>query len=135
MDETKLTVTIDGNAYTYEKGTPYRKIAEDFKGTRDHDIVLVMVDGRLRELHHTLKKDGVIDFVTTADKIGDNAYRRSMLLMMLKAIYHTAGHENVEHVRVQFAVGNGLYCTLAGRVELNETFLTKVEEEMQALVK
>ena len=67
--------------------------------------MLVTVDGRLRELHHTLKKDCVIDFVTTADKIGDNAYRRSMLLMMLKAIYHTAGHENVEHVRVQFAVG------------------------------
>ena len=135
MNETKLTVTIDGNAYTYEKGTPYRKIAEDFRETKDHDIVLVTVDGRLRELHHTLKKDCVIDFVTTADKIGDNAYRRSMLLMMLKAVYHTAGHENVEHVRVQFAVGNGLYCTIAGKVELNETFLSEVEKEMQSLVK
>ena len=41
MNETKLTVTIDGNAYTYEKGTPYRKIAEDFRETKDHDIVLV----------------------------------------------------------------------------------------------
>ena len=51
MNETKLTVTIDGNAYTYEKGTPYRKIAEDFRETKDHDIVLVTVDGRLRELH------------------------------------------------------------------------------------
>ena len=40
MNETKLTVTIDGNAYTYEKGTPYRKIAEDFRETKDHDIVL-----------------------------------------------------------------------------------------------
>ena len=48
MDETKLTVTIEGNAYTYEKGIPYRKIAEDFKETKDHDIVLVTVDGRLR---------------------------------------------------------------------------------------
>ena len=130
MDETKLTVTIEGKEYTYEKGTSYHRIAEDFKNSKDHDIVLVTVDGRLRELHHTLKKDCVLDFVTTADKIGDNAYRRSMLLMMLKAIYHTAGHENVEHVRVQFAVGNGLYCTISGNVEPDAAFLKKVEEKM-----
>ena len=135
MDETKLTVTIEGKEYTYEKGTSYHRIAEDFKNSKDHDIVLVTVDGRLRELHHTLKKDCVLDFVTTADKIGDNAYRRSMLLMMLKAIYHTAGHENVEHVRVQFAVGNGLYCTISGNVEPDAAFLKKVEEKMHELVK
>ena len=135
MDETKLTVTIEGKEYTYEKGTSYHRIAEDFKNSKDHDIVLVTVDGRLRELHHTLKKDCVLDFVTTADKIGDNAYRRSMLLMMLKSIYHTAGHENVEHVRVQFAVGNGLYCTISGNVEPDAAFLKKVEEKMHELVK
>lgn len=135
MDETKLTVTIEGKEYTYEKGTSYHRIAEDFKNSKDHDIVLVTVDGRLRELHHTLKKDCVLDFVTTADKIGDNAYRRSMLLMMLKAIYHTAGHENVEHVRVQFAVGNGLYCTISGNVEPDAAFLKKVEEKMHELVR
>ena len=135
MDETKLTVTIEEKEYTYEKGTSYHRIAEDFKNSKDHDIVLVTVDGRLRELHHTLKKDCVLDFVTTADKIGDNAYRRSMLLMMLKAIYHTAGHENVEHVRVQFAVGNGLYCTISGNVEPDAAFLKKVEEKMHELVK
>ena len=135
MDETKLTVTIEGKEYTYEKGTSYHRIAEDFKNSKDHDIVLVTVDGRLRELHHTLKKDCVLDFVTTADKIGDNAYRRSMLLMMLKAIYLTAGHENVEHVRVQFAVGNGLYCTISGNVEPDAAFLKKVEEKMHELVK
>ena len=135
MDETKLTVTIEGKEYTYEKGTSYHRIAEDFKNSKEHDIVLVTVDGRLRELHHTLKKDCVLDFVTTADKIGDNAYRRSMLLMMLKAIYHTAGHENVEHVRVQFAVGNGLYCTISGNVEPDAAFLKKVEEQMHELVR
>ena len=135
MDETKLTVTIEGKEYTYEKGTSYHRIAEDFKNSKDHDIVLVTVDGRLRELHHTLKKDCVLDFVTTADKIGDNAYRRSMLLMMLKAIYHTAGHENVEHVRVPFAVGNGLYCTISGNVEPDAAFLKKVEEKMHELVR
>lgn len=135
MDETKLTVTIEGKEYTYEKGTSYRRIAEDFKNSRDHDIVLVTVDGRLRELHHCLKKNCEITFVTTADKIGENAYRRSMLLMMLKAVYHTAGHENVEHVRVQFAVGNGLYCTISGNVEPDEAFLKKVEEKMHELVR
>lgn len=135
MDGTMFCVTIDGKDYRYPEGTRYGEIAKDFQKAEEHDIVLVMVDGRLRELHHSLKKDCTITFVTTADKIGDNAYRRSMLLLMLKAIHHVAGSENVDHVRIHFAVGDGLYCTMEGKAVLDEEFLKRVEEEMECLVK
>lgn len=135
MSSRQFTVTIDGIEYQYPQGTRYEKIAEDFQKGKEHDIVLAIVDGRLRELHHHLKKSCVMTFLTTADKMGDNAYRRSMLLLMLKAVYHVGGHRNVEKVCVHFAVGNGLYCTIEGDVKLNQAFLEEVEEEMRSLVK
>ena len=50
--------------------------------------------GRLRELYLQLTEDCRISFITTRQQEGMAAYRRSMTLLLLKALYHQAGHEN-----------------------------------------
>ena len=51
-----IQVTIDGKKYEYPENCSYYEIAKDFEKTMDAPIVLVKVDGRLRELHKQLKK-------------------------------------------------------------------------------
>lgn len=51
-----IQVTIDGKGYEYPENCSYYEIAKDFEKTMDAPIVLVKVDGRLRELHKQLKK-------------------------------------------------------------------------------
>ena len=46
-----IQVTIDGKKYEYPENCSYYEIAKDFEKTIDAPIVLVKVDGRLRELH------------------------------------------------------------------------------------
>ena len=42
MEEKRMMqVTVDGKAYTYPQGTPYRAIAADFQDRHPHDILLV----------------------------------------------------------------------------------------------
>ena len=53
--------------------------------------MLVIVNGRLRELHKHLKADCEIEFVTSKDPIGHKTYCRSACLILLKAIYDVAG--------------------------------------------
>ena len=65
MDERMLTVTIDDQEYQYPEGISYEAIAADFQHTKKQDIVLVTVNGKLRELHHRLKKNCRISFLTT----------------------------------------------------------------------
>ena len=65
-----IQVTIDGKKYEYPENCSYYEIAKDFEKTMDAPIVLVKVDGRLRELHKQLKKDCELEFVTTKDEIG-----------------------------------------------------------------
>ena len=53
---------------------------------------------------------------------------------MLKAMYHVAGHENIDQLAVQYSMGSGYYCTLHGSVLLNQEFLDQVKAYMKELV-
>ena len=69
--------------------------------------MLVIVNGRLRELHKHLKADCEIEFVTSKDPIGHKTYCRSASLILLKAIYDVAGQENIDSVVIHYSVGSG----------------------------
>lgn len=69
-----------GEKKKYPYGTSFYKIAKDYQHHYEQDILLVMVNGRLRELHRELEEDCQLTFLTAEDKIGFDAYRRSMIL-------------------------------------------------------
>lgn len=135
MDEqVKCHVQIGNIIKEYEKGTSYLKIAQDFQSEYEDDIVLVYIDGKLQELHKTLKSDCVMRFETTKDPIGHKAYKRSMSLMAVKAIYDVANHENIDKVRIHYSISKGYYCTIEGKIVLDQEFLECVEERMHEIV-
>ncbi len=129
-----LNVTVNGTVHQYPYGTPYRTIAADFQAEYPHQILLVNRDGKLRELHKTLKRDCTLSMVTGADKPGRQTYERSAILLMLKAFYDEAGRENVKNVRVEFSLSNALFCKAYGSFTLDADLLAKVEKRMHALV-
>ena len=112
----------------------YQEIARTYQQEYQHDIVLVFVDGRLQELFKTLETDCELKFVTTADPLGYKSYRRSMSLMLVKAIYDVAEHKNIDKVRIHYSVSKGYYCTIEGNIDLTQEFLDRVESRMRAMV-
>lgn len=135
MAERKCRVTIDGEVREYAAGTTYQAIAAEFQHRYPHRIVLVFVDQfHLQELRKTVDKDCELKFVTTADPVGYQTYRRSMCFLLVKAVHDAAGHDRVKRVRIHFSVGKGFYCTVEGGVKLDRAFLQKVEERMRELV-
>ena len=84
----------------------------------DAPIVLVKVDGRLRELHKQLKKDCELEFVTTEDEIGHKTYQRSLSLLLVKAVYHVGGYDKIRHVMLHFSAGSGFFYTVDGDITL-----------------
>ena len=128
-----LNVTVNGTVHQYPYGTPYRTIAADFQAEYPHQILLVNRDGKLRELHKTLKRDCTLSMVTGADKPGRQTYERSAILLMLKAFYDEAGRESVKNVRVEFSLSNALFCKAYGSFALDTALLARVEDRMRAL--
>lgn len=96
-------------------------------------VILVMADGKLRELQKKLKGDCTLEFVTTKDHIGFETYKRTVCLVLLRAIYDVAGKENIEKVMIHYSVGNGYYFTMAGKAVLDQHFLDNVKTRMQEL--
>ena len=98
----RYKVTVNDVTKEYPEGTVYGEIVKDFQNQEKYPIVLVVVNGRLRELHKTLKQDANISFVTTADSIGHKTYKRSASLLFLKAMYHVVGRENLKQIILNF---------------------------------
>ena len=129
-----IQVTIDGKGYEYPENCSYYEIAKDFEKTMDAPIVLVKVDGRLRELHKQLKKDCELEFVTTEDEIGHKTYQRSLSLLLVKAVYHVGGYDKIRHVMLHFSAGSGFFYTVDGDITLNQAFLDEVKAYMHEQV-
>ena len=133
--EHTVTVKINGTAETYPAGTTYGEIAKRCQAQMDDPIVLVRADGRLRELRKAVEHDCELEFLTLGSKAGHSTYQRSLILLMLKAIYSVAGdNSNIDRVGVHFDVGGGYYCTLQGKIELTQQFLDEVKACMRKMV-
>ncbi len=109
-------------------------IAKDYAKDYDNDIILAMYNGKLAELTKSVQEDCTLDFITTADQIGSDCYRRSVTFMMLKAIYKIVGGDKIEKVSVNYSLSKGLYCEIHGDVEVTDELLSKVKTEMKSLV-
>lgn len=134
METNMCKVKIGDQEYEYPKGTQYKVIAEDFQNQYEHRIVLVYAGGfRLQELHKQLEQDVELRFVTIADSIGHKTYKRSMCLLLVKAVYDVGGHDNVKKVRILYSVDKGLYCKVDG-LPITREFLDAVENRMKEMV-
>ena len=89
---------------SYPAGIRLLDLAKEYQ--KEDDIVLAKVNGRLRELYLQLTEDCRISFITTRQQEGMAAYRRSMTLLLLKALYHQAGHEHIRRVGIHFSVSS-----------------------------
>ncbi len=134
MEREICQVTIGSKTYEYPGGTSYLVIAREMQEHYRYPIVLVTVDGRLCELHKRLKKSCRLEFITLEDDIGHKTYQRSLTLLLLKAMYHVAGHEKIDKIVVQYSMGSGYYCTVQGKVALDQEFLDRVKAYMRELV-
>lgn len=134
MNQEMVKVTIDGKEHEYAIDTTYREIVDEYQEeVAEAPVILVMADGKLRELQKKLKGDCTLEFVTTKDHIGFETYKRTVCLVLLRAIYDVAGKENIEKVMIHYSVGNGYYFTMAGKAVLNQHFLDNVKTRMQEL--
>ena len=140
MAERQVTLLINGEEKQYQAGTTYLQIASEYQKEYKDDIILVLLGNKLRELGKAANRDGKLTFLTTADKTGKRAYRRSVILLMQKAIHNLWGKDGVD-VRVKYSIGQGYYCELVKKTDKAETAelfndekATLIKAEMQRLV-
>ena len=130
----KYRVQVGDEIREYVEGTTFEAIAKDFQEKYEDQIVLGCEEHKLFELRKTLSNDCEVQFITTGDEVGNKTYKRSMCLMLVKAIHDICNHDAKCKVRIHFSVSKGYYCTVECGHELNEAFLEKVKSRMNKMV-
>ncbi|XME01277.1 nucleoside kinase [Lachnospiraceae bacterium C1.1] len=134
MADEMCTVTWRGKSYSYAKGTRYADLAKDFQENYEYPIVLAVINGKLKELHHGIHEDIELEFETLADSSGHKAYKRSCCLLLIKSFYDVVGRDKIERFKVEFSFGSGYFCTVKGDFDLTDEIVEKVKKRMQELI-
>ena len=129
-----VKLTINGKVWEYPDGITYKEVVQDFEKEADSPVIAVVAGGKIRELYKKATRDCDVKLVTTRSTIGNNTYKRTACLILLKAIYDVAGKENINKVVLHYSVGSGYYFTMYGSEALTEEFLAKVKAKMDEIV-
>ena len=103
----KVNVKIEGVEKEFPIGTTLLDISKMCQKDYPYDIVLATVNGKLSELYKEAVEGSEITFLTTETPCGNDAYRRSATLLMLKAFYDICGSQNIEKISVQYSLSKG----------------------------
>lgn len=127
-------ITINSVTKEYKEGTTYLDIAREYQPQYEDDILLVYVNGKLQELKKSVNKDCEIKFETASGTAGHKTYKRSMCLMLVKAVYDVIERRDIK-VRILYSVSKGYFCKIEGAVHVNQDLLDKIDARMRELVK
>lgn len=125
-----MKVLIENEKYEVEEGTLLSALAAS---RPDGDkIVLAMVDGQVRELHHAVREGDEIRFLTAAHKEGYDAARRSLTMLFFAAVEEITG-EAADSV-LHFTVGDGLFFTIGSRKTISPTLCENICQKMRQMI-
>ncbi len=125
---------INGKEETYEDGIKLLDIARFHKDAYRDDIVLAKYNGGLTELSKAVNEDAKVEFLTTADKDGRRAYRRSVVFLLQRALMSAYPYPEHAYLRVHHSLGQGDFCTFDGVDEITEEKITEIKKIMLDLV-
>ncbi len=135
MTDDRIRLTIDGEVREVPAGSTYEVLAEEYQPAYENRIALVRLNGKIRELMHTVEQDGTLEFLTLADRAGHKAYVRTAIMLLIRAFREELAIRDRSIVKVEFTVGSGYYCTLREGLTVDAEFLHRIEERMREQVR
>ena len=129
-----VTLKINGEIRQFPKGTTFETIAKEYQKDYDAPILVVIENGKIKELSKKVNKDCEVKFITLKDTIGHMTYVRTALMIMLKAIEDVVGKEKITKLKVDFAIGHGYYCAAEGDFKIDGELVDEINERMNEIV-
>ena len=129
MDE-KVKVYINKNETIVEKGEKLKDIAKRLAG---ECIMLCRVNGRLRELFHTVEEGDEIEFIGLFDNNGMKTYERGLQMVFMKALYRVVGKKNIKRASFEYGLGRTVFCDTEG-FEVTDELIDSLRAEMQKII-
>ena len=132
MQEFEITLELASGEKEHllvEKGETFYGLAKKYQKHYEEDIILAKWNGKLTELSKQIKASGILSFVTVKERDGRRTYRRSVTLVMQRAVEKVYGEE--VFVQILYSLGEGDYCELSRCSSENSAKVKLKPEELR----
>ncbi len=94
-------------------------------------LVAVKINNTVYDLNHYIEENMVIEPVTIESELGNRIYRRSLFIVLAKAIYelYPSGRLSIEH-----SLSNGIYCELHKDGPISNNDLNQIKNKMDDII-
>ena len=128
MDTVK--VSIKNKTYELEKGTLLKDLVDKYY-TGDVPVVCIKVGNEFLTLDDSVDKDCSIDFLTYKDHIGNRAYQKGLMFLMVYAFKELYGYNN--SIKICHPIDKAVLIRTS--CVFSEKNLNRLEEKMREIVK
>ncbi|MEJ6950576.1 uridine kinase family protein [Natronospora cellulosivora (SeqCode)] len=122
-----INVTISGKDHVFPEGIKLEELMFKIKGYDPKITVAAIVNNQLEDLSMPLYDDSNIKFLSINDEIGNRIYRRSLFIVLAKAIYDLFPNSKLS---IEHSLSNGIYCEIHKEKVLTKEELIKIKENM-----
>ena len=123
----------DGRIFEAKPGTALSNVLRKAADEQPCSMIAAVVNGRLRELTHTLDVDSDVVPLTLCDHDGVRIYRRSLGLLLLTATEELFPEAEV-FIEHSAATSGAYYCEVRGREAFSGDELGAIERRMREIV-
>lgn len=130
-----IKATVNQSIYEVKEGTTLSDLAKQVQLPQEPIILLAYMDGKLRELFTPMTKDCHVRFVTLKEQAGYMAYKRTAMLMFLKACEDLLGTGATTKIALDYSIGNSIFCDFLEDRVIDEAFARSIQKRMEELAK
>lgn len=127
-----IKIYINGKERVVNEKTIYGKLLPENYIEAEIPIVLAKQNDKYYELSTQIKEDGEIEFINISDKMGMDAYKRTVQFIFIKAAYDIFKDAKIT---IEHSIGTGIYGEIHKDTGLTENELIKIKERMNQIIK
>ncbi len=132
MNNEKVKVNISEKIFHFSHGTTLENIIDVLDNLEKNIIVAGVIDNQIYDLTTSINKDCKLRFLTINDEIGNRIYRRSLFMVMSRAIYELYPESKLS---IEHSLSNGIYCELHKEALFTQFDLNNIKAKMKELIK
>ena len=126
-----MNINLDGEKLKIIEKQSLKEIIAKSQIKNKKDIMAVIIDNEVCDLNEKLDRDAEIKTVKINSELGNRIYRRSLYLVMAKAVYELFP-ESV--LKIEISISNGIYCELENKSSLSKSDISKIKAKMQEII-
>ncbi|MFW6280302.1 MAG: nucleoside kinase, partial [Halanaerobium sp.] len=126
-----MNINLDGEKLKIIEKSSIEEIISESEIENQKDIMAVVIENEVYDLNEYLDRDAEIKTVKINSELGNRIYRRSLYLVMAKAVYDLFP-ESI--LKIEISISNGIYCELENKSSLSKSDISKIKQRMQEII-